>query len=183
MSSSIFTLFLAIAPPAIDPAQEVELSEGAAENELATPEPEPEPEPVPELEPEPVPEPEPEPVPEPEPEPVPAPVVEAPPAPIVGPPPVKRMLPRGVEIDGLVLGTGLLVAGGVMLAFDEKCVNRDADPAFCSQKWESTVGGALSIGLGGALMITSVVLLVIDERRVQSSKKQIARFELGRLRF
>jgi hypothetical protein len=179
MLSSIFTLSLAIAPPATEPTQEVEPSEGAAEDELATPEPEP----LSELEPEPVPEPEPEPVPEPEPEPVPAPVVEAPPAPIIGPPPVKRLLPRGVEIDGLVLGTGLIVAGGVMLAFDEKCVNRDADPEFCSQKWESTAGGALSIGLGGALMITSVVLLVIDERRVQSSKKQVARFELGRLRF
>jgi hypothetical protein len=149
-------------------AQNVELGEGAAVVvEFAKPEPVPEPEPEP----------------EPEPVPVPAPVVEAPPPPVVGPPPVKRILPRGIEIDGLVLGTGLIVAGGVMLAFDEHCINPDADPSSCSKKWESTAGGALSLGLGGALWITSAVLLAIDERRVEDSNKHVARFELGRLRF
>lgn len=131
----------------------------------------------------PEPEPEPEPVPEPEPEPVPAPVIEAPPPPVVGPPPVKRMLPRGIEIDGLLLGTGLIVAGGVMLAFDEHCINPDHNPTSCSRKWESTAGGAVSLGLGGALWITSAVLLAIDERRVGDSSKPVARFERGRLRF
>jgi hypothetical protein len=130
------------------------------------------------------PEPEPEPAPEPEPEPVPAPVIEAPPPPVV-PPPVKRMLPRGLEIDGLVFGTGLVVAGSVMLAFDEQCIDPNANPSFCSRKWESSAGGAVALGLGGALLITSVVLLAIDERRVAQSKEQqrAARFELGRLRF
>jgi hypothetical protein len=149
-------------------AQEVDLSAGAAVVvEFAKPEPEPEPEAVP----------------EPEPEPVPAPVIEAPPPPVVGPPPVKRILPRGIEIDGLVLGTGLIVAGGVMLAFDEQCINPDANPSSCSKTFESTAGAAVSLGLGGALWITSAVLLAIDERRIEDSKKHVARFELGRLRF
>lgn len=131
----------------------------------------------------PEPEPEPQPEPEPEPEPVPPPVIEAPPAPVVPPPP-KRMLPRGVEIDGLLLGTGLIIAGGVMLGFDEHCANRDADPEFCQKRWESTAGGAVSLGLGGALWITSAVLLAIDERRVAGqTERPAARLEFGRLRF
>jgi hypothetical protein len=150
--------------------QAVELSEpgAAVVVEFAKPEPEPEPEPVP----------------EPVPAPVPAPVVEAPPPPVVGPPPVKRMLPRGIEIDGLVFGTGLIIAGGVMLAFDGQCPGQDADLSTCPKIWESTAGGAVSLGLGGALWITSAVLLAIDEHRVEHSDQQrAARFELGRLRF
>jgi hypothetical protein len=150
-------------------AQDVELSEPGAAVVVEFAKPASEPVPVP--------------VPEPEPEPVPAPVIKAPPPPVVAPPPAKRILSRGIEIDGLVLGTGLIVAGGVMLAFDEHCINPDANPSSCSRTWESTVGGAVSLGLGGALWITSAVLLAIDERRVEHSKQRAARFELGRLRF
>jgi hypothetical protein len=162
-----YVLSISSADGSVETTQAVELGLGEVEVvEFAKPEPVPEPEP------------------EAEPQPVPAPVIEAPPPPVVAPS-VKRMLPRGLEIDGLVFGTGLVVAGSVMLAFDEHCIDPNANPSFCSRKWESSAGGAVALGLGGALLITSAVLLAIDERRVGQSKEQqrAARFELGRLRF
>jgi hypothetical protein len=162
-----YTLWISSADGSVETTQAVEVAQGveAVVVEFAKPEPQPEPEP--------------------EPEPVPAPVVETPPPPVVAPPPPKRMLPRGLEVDGLVFGTGLIIAGGVMLAFDEHCIDPNANPSFCSRTWESTAGGAISLGLGGALWITSAVLLAIDERRVGPAKEQqrAVRFELGRLRF
>jgi hypothetical protein len=122
---------------------------------------------------------------DPDPEPAaPPPTIEPEPAPVVPPQP-KRMLSRGVEIDGVILGTGLVVAGVIMFALDENCVNRDADPEFCGRRWEGTAGGAVTVGLGSALLITSAVLLAVDERRVKAQRdgKPTARLEFGRLRF
>src|SRR5690606_29924361 len=99
----------------------------------------------------PQPEPEPEPAPEPEPEPAPAPVVDAP-APVVPP---KRIAPRGIEIDGLVFGAGLMVAGGIMLGFDGKCTDGSDSPRACPKIFEGTAGGIASLAVGGALLITS----------------------------
>lgn len=132
----------------------------------------------------PQPEPEPEPAPEPEPEPAPAPVVDAP-APVVPP---KRIAPRGIEIDGLVFGAGLMVAGGIMLGFDGKCTDGSDSPRACPKIFEGTAGGIASLAVGGALLITSAVLLAIDERKLakhESTQAKAARveFELGVLRF
>jgi hypothetical protein len=141
-----------------------------------------------EIGPPPAPEPEPQPEPEPEPEPVvaPPPVIEPPPVERdVAPPPPKRMFPIGVEVDGMVLGAGLAIAGGVMLAYDGRCTDGNPATPTCPKIFESTAGGAISIALGGALLLTSTVLLAIDEGRQHHHRRKYAsaRFERGLLRF
>lgn len=103
----------------------------------------------------------PAPPPEPEPEPPPPP-----------PPPPKRLLPRAAEIAGAAAGVGLLVAGAVLLSFDNKCSETNAaptegiSPSECGDIYESSASGLALIGVGGGLLVVSGVLLTVDEVRV-----------------
>ncbi|WP_052547736.1 hypothetical protein [Enhygromyxa salina] len=94
------------------------------------------------------------------------------------PPARKRMLPRAAEISGLVAGVGLVVAGAVLLSLDGKCSKTNQVPGMdtsmedCGTIYNTTVGGASLLGVGGGLLVVSGVLLSIDEVRVGRAKGQ-----------
>jgi hypothetical protein len=116
-------------------------------------------------------EPEVEPEPEPEPEP-PAPV--CPPASVIAAPidaGPKRMLPRWQEVGALVTGAALLAGGSVMLYFDGEPACPDSDNS-CDWNWEFTPGAALMFSVGGVVLISSVVMLSLDERRVRAGARR-----------
>ncbi len=97
---------------------------------------------------------------EPIPEPIPKPVAK----------PAKRLLPRWVEIVGLVAGAGLIATGAALTSTDGNCIAGGLDPMSdaqqCPQLWESTASGAAMLGLGAALAVTGGVMLAVDEVRV-----------------
>ncbi|PRQ10030.1 hypothetical protein [Enhygromyxa salina] len=91
--------------------------------------------------------------------------------------PKRRMLPRGAEIAGLTAGVGLLVAGAVLLSFDQKCsaskqpLTPDTTMEACGDSvYETTAAGASLLGVGGGLLVVSGVLLGVDEVRVGRAK-------------
>lgn len=99
----------------------------------------------------------------------------------------KRKLPRWAEIVGVGVGSALIVTGGTLLSFDERCtdVSGHASEVNCPQMWESTAGGAVTLGVGIGLSVAAAVLLTIDERKAGRGNQR-ARLELqpnGVLRF
>jgi hypothetical protein len=102
----------------------------------------------------------------------------APPPPPPPPPPQekKRMLPRGAEITGALVGVGVAVVGAVLLTFDGKCsvskeiATPDMTPEECGKVYNSIAGGASLIAVGGGLLLVSGVMLSVDEVRVGREK-------------
>jgi hypothetical protein len=117
------------------------------------------------------------------------PVPETKDIPVAPPPKPDRILPRGAEIAGMVVGVGMVIAGAVMLTFDGKCTNT-GEPASapgttaeeCGEVRETTPGGASLVGVGAGLLVITGVLLSVDEVRLGRYKGQ--QVMLGvRLRF
>lgn len=89
-----------------------------------------------------------------------------------------RMLPRWAEITGLVVGLGAVGAGVALLAIDGGCPGGEdpTDPDACPDVYETTGAGAAALAVGGALAITSGVLLGIDEVRTRDGQRQARLF-------
>lgn len=85
----------------------------------------------------------------------------------------KRMLPRWAEALTMVAGVGVLAAGAALTAIDGKCTG-GGDIYTCLRVWENQPQGYALIGLGAALVITSGVMLTIDEVRVGNEKHRQA---------
>lgn len=102
-----------------------------------------------------------------EPEPIPAPVQP------------KRKLPRWSELLGMGAGVGLAVSGALMIAYAGRCQDGSdprEDPSItvddCPTPYSPNmlIPGAVLTGVGGALLLTSTVLLTVDEVRVGGRK-------------
>ncbi|RMG97140.1 MAG: hypothetical protein D6705_09380 [Deltaproteobacteria bacterium] len=89
-------------------------------------------------------------------------------------PPKKRMLPVWAEGLGIGLGAAGVATGATLLALDGKCAGSDKDPATCPELYEFTAAGAATVAVGGALLVTSIVLLAVDAARTRSARKRKA---------
>lgn len=93
-----------------------------------------------------------------------------------GPPPIPRLAPRWAEILMAVVGAGAVGAGGALLALDGHCPG-GGDPiddagTVCPNLYETTAAGAVSLGLGAALLSTGVVLLSVDEVQTRRGRTE-----------
>lgn len=104
-----------------------------------------------------------------------APALEPGPAPGSRPSPPprssRRLLPRWVSRLGLGLGIGAAAGGGVLIAVDHRCPDlSDPRTTPCPRILDTDAGGWVLVGLGGAVAITSAVILALDERRARRSR-------------
>lgn len=116
-------------------------------------------------------------------EPPPACEPEPPPPP---PPPRKRMLPRWAELTGLAAGVAVIASGASLWSVDGKCRPLGEELRDCPRLWESTAAGASLVGIGAAVVITSTVLLIVDETRTgkRGQERRVVKLEpTGVLRF
>ena len=75
--------------------------------------------------------------------------------------PSRRRTAIGLSSAGIVLGAAAMVAGGVMLALDERCPG-GAPANSCEFRYSTTEEGALALGLGGAALIGSSIGLTFS---------------------
>ncbi|MEM9454013.1 MAG: tetratricopeptide repeat protein [Myxococcota bacterium] len=94
------------------------------------------------------------------------------------PPRRKRILPRWTEISGLVAGVGLAAAGPALWTYNGECPN-NVEERPCPRVYNSIPGGAVMLGVGIGLTVTSVVLLSIDEKRARTRPHRRARLAPG----
>ena len=80
-------------------------------------------------------------------------------------PGARPLLPLWAEGLGIGLGTAGVAAGATLLALDGRCAGPEKDPMRCENLYELTAGGAVTTAVGGALLVTSVVLLAVDLHR------------------
>jgi hypothetical protein len=82
--------------------------------------------------------------------------------------PKRRMLPRWVEISGVVIGAGLAVTGGVLLAYHNQCPG-GLDPVTnadeCPRLYNNLASGIATAAVGGAALLGFGVALTVDEVR------------------
>ncbi len=93
----------------------------------------------------------------------------------------KRKTPLGVSITGAVIGTGLIVGGGVFLSFDGLCPN-GSSPDSCPKRWEASIAAPVSIAVGAALWVTLFAIEMSDRPRRSSDRvdrSRRARVTLG----
>ncbi len=121
-------------------------------------------------EPEPEPEPEPEVEPKPEPEPVPDPAIEK--------NAKKRKVMRGAGFGLLGAGVGVLIGGAVLGALAQGD-NKNADDAgslaerqdLLQKSQGKALGGDIMFGVGGALLVTGVILVVIGYSKPKTGSR------------
>lgn len=106
--------------------------------------------------------------PAPAPEPTPTP---APPAP--APTPARRVLPRWTTGLGLGLGALTAGAGGALVGIDHRCTPSVADPREvpCARIYDTDAAGWTLVALGSAVVLTSAVILVVDEVRQRRARR------------
>lgn len=100
-------------------------------------------------------------------------------------PPGKRMLPRWVEFTGMGVGYALATTGAALLSVDGRCTTDfgRATP-ICPELWGTVKGGAITLGVGVALAVTSTVVLVIDDQRSRGGReRRVQLTPTGVLRF
>lgn len=86
--------------------------------------------------------------------------------PVIVEPPRKRMLPRGVEVGGVVIGVGLAVAGAVLFGLDGKCKGDLSSSDASCDNYDTQAAGIALLGSGGGLFAFVTPLLIVDEVRV-----------------
>ncbi|MEM9455862.1 MAG: hypothetical protein AAGF11_16900 [Myxococcota bacterium] len=113
----------------------------------------------------------------PAPEPAPAPTTTPPPP---APTPVRRVLPPWATGLGLGLGTLTAGGGGVLVGIDHRCTQSFRDPrrALCPEIYDTDAAGWTMVAVGSAIVVTSAVLLVVDEVRQRRAGRS-ARRSLG----
>lgn len=85
--------------------------------------------------------------------------------------PVARVLPRWLEISGIVLGTGLMGVGATLLRLHHTCPgDLHRDPNTCPILYDTRTLGAVGVSTGGALFIGSTVLLGVDVARQDAAR-------------
>lgn len=97
----------------------------------------------------------------------------------------RRVAPMWLEITGATLGAGMIAAGSVLVTKKRKiCEKRYPDGSCRKDRSYKEPGIGLLIG-GGALFITSTILLIVDGKRGSKKKKRekIGRLLQGELRF
>lgn len=77
------------------------------------------------------------------------------------------ILPRWLEITGVVAGAGLGGAGGGLLVVDGRCVGggSPSGPNACASLHHTRAGGLALAAVGATTLLTSAIFLAIDERR------------------
>lgn len=83
----------------------------------------------------------------------------------------KRIMPRWAEITMLVGGVAAIGVGAGLLAVDGKCPGGlDPVEAQCTDVLGTGTAGIITMAAGGALMLTGVITLSVDEVRVNKQK-------------
>ncbi|EDM79973.1 hypothetical protein PPSIR1_23066 [Plesiocystis pacifica SIR-1] len=79
----------------------------------------------------------------------------------------KAILPRWLEIAGVVTGAGLGGASASLLVLDGRCVGggSPSGPNACANLHQTQAGGVALAAAGATTLLTSAILLAIDERR------------------
>jgi hypothetical protein len=95
--------------------------------------------------------------------------------PAVEPREPKRLLPRWLEIAGMVLGGGGVAVGATFLGIDGKCVTSS-----CENVFSSMPAGIAALAAGGAVLVPSVVLFGVDEHRARNPRHAVRRLDAER---
>lgn len=84
----------------------------------------------------------------------------------------RRLAPRWAELLGAGLGLAGLASGAALWAIDSTCPGGASprDVEACPSLYDTRGVGIASVALGSALVVTSVVLLTVDERRVRRAR-------------
>jgi hypothetical protein len=85
----------------------------------------------------------------------------------------RRALPRWAEISGLAVGVGLVVTGGVLLAYHGRCpggLDPVVDQAECSRLYNNLASGISTAAVGGAALLGFGIVLTVDEVRANRSR-------------
>lgn len=89
------------------------------------------------------------------------------------------MLPRWVEIVGVVIGAASVATGAVLLHMDGQCTTEA-----CDDIYDTDVGGIISLSAGGAFLVAGTVTLAVDEVRVRRNRPTARAMTVGyRFRF
>ena len=83
-----------------------------------------------------------------------------------------RILPRWLEVTGLVLGGAGVAAGGTLLALDGRCQGAGsvAGSMPCDNLYSTEIAGFSALGAGAAVLLGSGILLTVDELRVRKGQ-------------
>ena len=104
------------------------------------------------------------------------------------PPPPPPWRPLAI-VGGVGIGAGAVAVGvgAALVAIDERPVNCSANEenAFgvCPRRYASLEGGAAALAVGGALLVTGIVLEVVSARRRRAQRVAAHRFSAGVIRF
>jgi hypothetical protein len=87
---------------------------------------------------------------------------------------------------GIGVGIAAVAGGAALIAIDERtvpCTDAEANEfGVCPRRYSTLEGGATTLAIGGALLVTGIVLEAVAMRR-RARAKPVARWEAGRLRF
>lgn len=83
-----------------------------------------------------------------------------------------RIMPRWAAGIGIGAGLGLATVGGGLVGVDHRCPDlSDPRQVPCPRILSTDAGGFVLIGLGSAVLLTSVAILVVDEVRARRARK------------
>jgi hypothetical protein len=85
----------------------------------------------------------------------------------VPPPLVEKRAPRFRVVRWVLLGLGVgaVAAGGALLGIDSRPACGAAPPVQCQTLYDTVATGAPLVGVGGAMVLTSIVMIGLDARR------------------
>lgn len=106
---------------------------------------------------------------------VPAPTLhDAPPRSSRSPAARARVMPRWAELLGGGLGLAALAGGATLWAIDSTCPGgaSPSDVEACPSLYDTRSAGITSVALGSALLVGTLALLAVDERRVRRASRR-----------
>ncbi len=84
-----------------------------------------------------------------------------------------RILPRWATVFGLATGVAVTGVGAALVAVDHRCPSlEDPRQVDCLNILDTDAGGWTLVGLGSAAVITSAVLLTVDEVRTRRARRR-----------